>query len=135
MKLVKDLKEYACKHVEDQGPSGQTGHSATDGTSYGDRIKKLMVPNYIIGENISYGSAKAHDAVMALAIDDGVASRGHRKNLFKADYSEMGSCNGPHKTIRNMAVSLYRGKSSGEADSGGNDTIAKGKKAESKKKQ
>ena len=127
-----DLKEYACVHVKDQGPSGQTGHSATDGTSYGDRIKKLMVPNYIIGENISYGSEAAHDAVLALAIDDGVSSRGHRKNLMKADYSEMGSCNGPHKSIRNMAVSLYRGKSTAAPNSGDSDTIKKGKTAESK---
>lgn len=82
-----------------------------------------MVPNYIVGENISYGSAEAHDAVLALAIDDGVASRGHRKNLMKADYTDLGSCNGPHKSIRNMAVSLYRGKSTSQSDSGASNTI------------
>jgi len=64
LKLAKDLKGYSCIHVKDQGPSGQTGHSATDGTSFGDRIAKLMKANFVIGENISYGSAKAHDAAV-----------------------------------------------------------------------
>lgn len=120
LKFAKDLTAYSCKHVEDQGKTSQTGHSATDGTSFGERISKLMVPNFVVGENISYGSAKGHDAVLQLAIDDGVPSRGHRTNIFKPDYAELGPCEGPHQGYRNMAVGIYRGPSKGSSglDSG-----------------
>lgn len=64
LKFAKDLTAYSCKHVKDQGATSQTGHSATDGTSFSDRIAKLMKPNFLIGENISYGSSKGHDAVL-----------------------------------------------------------------------
>jgi len=64
LKMAKDLKTYSCVHVKDQGATSQTGHSATDGTSFGDRIAKLMVPNFVVGENISYGSSKGHDAAL-----------------------------------------------------------------------
>jgi uncharacterized protein YkwD len=77
-----------------------------------------MKPNFVIGENISYGSAKGHDAVLQLAIDDGVPSRGHRTNIFKPDYAEVGPCEGPHKGYRNMAVGIYRGPTSGSSQSG-----------------
>ena len=138
LKLAKDLKSYSCVHVKDQGPSGQTGHSATDGTSFGDRIAKLMTPNFVIGENISYGSAKAHDAALQLAIDDGVPGRGHRTNMFKPDYTELGPCDGPHKGYRNMAVGIYRGPSlgggGGSVSSGKNDKSDKSKKPDAPKK-
>ena len=64
LKFAKDLTGYSCIHVKDQGATAQTGHSATDGTSFGDRIAKLMKPDFVIGENISYGSAKGHDAAI-----------------------------------------------------------------------
>ena len=78
LKLAKDLKPYACKHNVDQGPTGETGHSASNGDDFGKRLKKLMKPGIIVGENISYGEAKARESVIQLAIDDGVPERGHR---------------------------------------------------------
>jgi len=64
LKFAKDLTSYSCKHVDDQGKTSQTGHSASDGTSFGERIAKLMNPSVVIGENISYGSHYGHDAAL-----------------------------------------------------------------------
>ena len=72
--------------------------------------KKFSKPGFIVGENISYGMKGAKDALLALAIDDGVANRGHRTNIFKTSFSELGSCNGEHSTYADMAVLIYRGK-------------------------
>lgn len=112
--LVKDLTDAACIHVKDQGPSGQTGHSATNGDGFGKRIKDLglLKPGFLVGENISYGSKVAKASLLALAVDDGVATRGHRKNIFKPNFTELGSCNGSHSLLRDMMVLVYRGKAS-----------------------
>jgi hypothetical protein len=54
-----------------------------------------------------------------LAVDDGVANRGHRTNIFNVDWQEFGSCYGTHKTYREMVVIIYRGRtSSGSAYDG-----------------
>ena len=48
------------------------------------------------GENISFGPTNGNDVVMALFIDDCVASRGHRDNLFKATWTQTANNSGTH---------------------------------------
>ena len=86
IKLADDIKGYSCAHVADQGPVGATGHESTDGTSFSDRVTPLIGPGQTIGENISYGTTKPRDILIALAVDDGVPNRGHRVNIFKEDW-------------------------------------------------
>jgi len=45
---------------------------------------------------LAYGSEDAKMALYTLAIDDGVSNRGHRKNLFNENFSEVGICIGNH---------------------------------------
>lgn len=68
-----------------------------------------MKPGQTVGENISYGTTKPREILIALAVDDGVPNRGHRTNIFAPDWNEMGSCYGPHRGYRDMAVVIYRG--------------------------
>lgn len=57
----------------------------------------MLSPGMVHGENIAYGKETAKEAIIDLAIDDGVSKRGHRKNLFKQNFSEVGICEGDHK--------------------------------------
>merc|ERR1711990_155079 len=74
------------------------------------RIHSLLQPGMVRGENIAYGKETAKEAIIELAIDDGVSKRGHRKNLFKKNFDLMGVCQGPHKTWKDMVVVMYGGK-------------------------
>jgi len=48
-----------------------------------DRIERYGEWQGTIGENIDYGGAKeAKQVLLHLMVDDGVSSRGHRKNIF-----------------------------------------------------
>jgi uncharacterized protein YkwD len=46
---------------------------------------------------------------MQLIIDDGVASRGHRVNIFKKDYKVVGIAVGPHKKYGEMCAMDFAG--------------------------
>ena len=104
------MKAIACSHVADQGATSMTGHTSTKGVSFADRVKSLQNYGVVLGENIAYGFQTPKEALLDLAIDDGVPGRGHRGNIFKEDYQAIGTCEGPHKGYATMAVLIYQGK-------------------------
>ena len=65
-----------------------------------ERIKRQGAPGIKWGENISYGQDNGKSVITALLVDDGVADRGHRKNLFTDAYGATGIFTGPHKQYR-----------------------------------
>lgn len=56
------------------------------------------------GENISYGYADPRTVVMTLIVDQGVAGRGHRRNIFCHDFQVAGIACGPHARYGVMCV-------------------------------
>ena len=61
-------------------------HTGTDGSSPSDRVSRYGTWKST-AENLAWGPTDATDAVMMLFIDDGIASRGHRNNIF-GNYSQ-----------------------------------------------
>ena len=110
------LRNASCLHVQDQGLAGEEGHKSTNGSTFAERMREghLNRPGFLLAENIAYGSSDAKSALLTLAIDDGVPSRGHRKNIFAAHFRQVGICNGKHKLLQHMAVLIYRGKTAKE---------------------
>jgi uncharacterized protein YkwD len=95
-----------------QGPTGETGHTspAADGsTTMTSRIAKYGQFIGTVGENIAYGTEGGRKIVLQLIIDDGVPSRGHRTNIFKAEYKYLGAFTAAHTTYRTETVIDYAG--------------------------
>ena len=96
-------------HVKDQESSGSTGHRGSDGSQPWDRVNRYGTWEKSIAENISYGSDKARNMVIGLIVDDGVPSRGHRKNIFNPDFRVIGVACSPHPTYRTVCVITFAG--------------------------
>ena len=63
-----------------------------------------------LSENISFGWKSAKDIVLSMVVDDGVKSRGHRRNLFNSKYKKMGLASGPHKVYEHCTVMDFFGE-------------------------
>ncbi len=104
LKLNPCLSQSAQDHIVGTGPSGQTGHRGRDGSDPSERATRRLGYRAHCGENISYGRDSAREHVIALVVDDGVKSRGHRVNLFGEGYRSIGIGIGSHARYRNMTV-------------------------------
>jgi uncharacterized protein YkwD len=98
------LAKAAMDHVRNQGPTGQTGHRGTDGSTSEQRIERRGVYRTVCGEIINYGPEKPRFSIIQLVIDDGVPNRGHRKAIFNPEFLLAGPAIGPHKTYGTMTV-------------------------------
>ena len=109
LKAEKGLSLAAQKHSSTQGETDKTGHTGVDGSTPFKRIEKYGTFK-TAGENIAYGTNSGRDIVVDLLIDDGVASRGHRKNIMNADFDATGvGYTRKHKIYGSVCVITYAG--------------------------
>jgi uncharacterized protein YkwD len=99
----------ALSHVHAMGPVGGRGHKGRDGSQPWDRMARFGQWLGRAGENIDYGVRDARAIVVRLIIDDGVRSRGHRKNIFSRDFRVTGAASGYHATYGGMCVINFAG--------------------------
>ncbi len=96
-------------HVRDQGMRGTTGHDGSDRSDPFQRMERYGKWQQSAGENIAYGPDTAQAVVRDLIIDDGVADRGHRTNIFQPKFHLTGVACGYHKQYRVMCAIEYAG--------------------------
>jgi len=83
------------------------GHNSSNGDSPWDRMDKYGQWGGTVGENLSYGAMNGMNAVIQLYIDDGVASRGHRKNLTNPEFKVMGAAAGEFPKYGNIMTQNF----------------------------
>ncbi len=100
----KSLAAAAAELVEEEGISGAVGHVGRVCGNPRQRIERHVEWQGRIGENICYGPGEARLVVMELIIDDAVADRGHRKNIFSRAFGAAGAACGPHPRFGTICV-------------------------------
>ena len=99
--------------VRDQAASGATGHQGADGSFCEQRAQRYGSWTDPIGENLSYGDDTGRERVLTLLIDDGFASRGHRKRLLDPTFKVAGVACGGHKLGAMCVITLAAGFAEG----------------------
>ena len=113
------MSKAAKDHTMDIGPRGILQHDSSDGkTSVKERLRKYGNVVSCYGENLAFHFQNAKEALLLLIVDDGVQNRGHRENIFNADFNFMGCFSGEHKEFEQMVTIDYAGGfvGSGEPD-------------------
>jgi uncharacterized protein YkwD len=96
--------------VRDQGATGGTGHTGSAGSTTGSRIAQQGTWSVTYAENIDYGSVvSGRDVIEDFIIDDGVADRGHRRNVFEPSARVAGVACGPHPRHGTVCVIVQAG--------------------------
>ncbi len=101
-----EIASVAKAHAQGQ-QNGTIGHVDAAGNRSPQRLSNAGVEYSRVGENIGYGSTSAQDVLVSLIVDDGVADRGHRINIFEPEWTTAGAGCGPHATIRTVCVVNY----------------------------
>jgi len=104
LKLDNNLSLAAEDHLLDIAPKGLVSHESTNGKNVSDRIEKYCEWEGTCAENIDFGSRTGVDVVLSLLVDDGIKTRGHRKNLFKEEVKLVGVASGDHKEYETCIV-------------------------------
>jgi uncharacterized protein YkwD len=94
-------------HAVDQSKTGRTGHDGSDGSDPFKRMKRYGGGYNTAGENCAYGPNTGRDIVVQFLIDDGVPSRGHRKNIMNGAFSQTGVSVQTHPEFRYCCVIDY----------------------------
>jgi uncharacterized protein YkwD len=104
--LLTGLNKASQRLCDIQGPTGQVGHTAPDGSTHSQRVAMFCKPegNAVDGENIAYGIDIARRIVIQLIIDDGVPDRGHRINIYNPAWTHIGFGWGYHKQYKVMCA-------------------------------
>ncbi len=108
MKVSRGMSLAAKKYAKYQGRTGATGHYS-GGTTPASRVNQYGSWLYTIGENIYYGWNTGRDVILALLIDDGVLSRGHRVNMFNRVFNVVGIGCSMHRRYRYTCVMDHAG--------------------------
>jgi uncharacterized protein YkwD len=106
--LSSGMSRAAADHCAEQ-VDGQLGHDGSRRSTPGDRISRYGSWSATWGENISYSRQSAREVVLALIIDDGIRSRGHRKNIFNPKFNYAGAAFGPHARYRTVCTIDFAG--------------------------
>lgn len=109
LKISAGMSRAAKDHVKELGPAGKLGHKGLSGSWPTDRVNRYGTWNQAVGEAIYYGRDDAREVVMALIIDDGVPSRGHRDHIFDPAFCTVGVACGPHAIYESMCVITFAG--------------------------
>ena len=101
------LQRAATDHAADQARTGGFGHQGSDGSSPFGRMQKYARVSGLTAENITYGPATPMDIALDLVVDDGVADRGHRRNVLHPRLFLAGAGLAWHPTGRVICVVDY----------------------------
>jgi uncharacterized protein YkwD len=118
LRTLKPLPPFAVKkgmvsaakvHIDDLKKTQGSGHTGSDGSKPEDRLNRYGMWDEAVAENIVYQARSTRNDLIGMIIDDGVGTRGHRKNLFKSGFKVIGISYGGPVNGKTICVLTFAG--------------------------
>lgn len=106
-KFSDGLAKPARTQLTDLMENNSLGHFGKDGSNVPKRLARFGILPLVYAENIVYYVDLPKEIVMTMIIDDGIASRGHRKNLFSRSFRMVGIAYGKGKENEGLCVTVF----------------------------
>lgn len=95
-------------HLQDMIKNSIFGHKGSDGSFTDQRLNRYIYAETIrFGENVVMSGLTAREVVIAMLIDDGYPSRGHRKNVLDGGFKFVGLSNGVGQNKFGLSVVIF----------------------------
>lgn len=104
------MTKAAKEHSDDMSQNGVTGHNGTNGSTMAKRVERYGKWKGGLSENLAYQQTSGLDCIIYWVVNDGMASRAERKNLFKADFEVFGVSAASHPKFKTCAVLVLGGE-------------------------
>lgn len=101
------LDKAAASQLADLLENPQLGHFGKDGADLGKRLARFGRRNGPVAENIAFDDETPRQVALSWAIDDGVPSRQHRKNLVNTDFLMIGAACGKTAKKQSICVAIF----------------------------
>lgn len=109
LKLSEPLRRAAKQHQEDLTKTGLNGHTGSDGSTLSTRIEQQGRWKGGVTENLAYQQFTALDILLYWIVNDGVATRADRKNIFNQSFGICGLAAGTHPKFKTVVVLVIAG--------------------------
>jgi hypothetical protein len=107
LRWASELAIAAQDHVNDIGPKGIMSSIGSDGSMPQDRLARYCLIDEAWAESLCFGATTPEDVLERMLVDDGQASRGHRKNIFSREMKVIGIATAPHMETGNVVLFEY----------------------------
>lgn len=104
------MAKAAREHAADMAATGITGHTGSNGSTMAKRVEQFGKWRGGLSENLAYQQTSGLDFVLYWVVDDGMASRANRGNIFKPDFGACGVAVGGHPKQKTCAVLVLGGE-------------------------
>lgn len=101
------LEKPARLQLNDLMENYSLGHTGKDGSNIPKRLAKFGKVGKLGAENTMDFFSNPKDIVMQMIIDDGLKSRGHRKNIFNKTFQQVGIAFGNGKDNKPITVMVF----------------------------
>jgi uncharacterized protein YkwD len=106
-KFSEGLAKPANVQLKDLMENNGLSHFGKDGSNLPTRISRFGSLPSDYAENITYYVDLPKEIVMTMIIDDGIAGRSHRKNLFSQSFRVVGIAYGKGKASEGLCVTVF----------------------------
>jgi|JI10StandDraft_1071094.scaffolds.fasta_scaffold802007_1 uncharacterized protein YkwD len=104
-----NMQAAADEHRNDMSKNGITGHTGSNGSTLASRVEKMGKWKGGVSQNVAYQQETGLEYVMYWLIDDGMATRADRKNIFNIAFGFAGISAGTHPKFKTCAVMVLCG--------------------------